>query len=345
MNKPIICVIFGGKSQEYEVSLRSAYSVLNALNEDKYQIVKIGITRQGSWYLYNGGNEQILSDTWHKSPDLIEIALDFNSHSFILSDSGKRLKPDKVLIVMHGENSEDGRLQGCLDMAQISYVGPGQDASAICMNKYITKLVARDLGIRVAKDILVTRRGYSLSDIYEKTRKIGYPVFVKPTCAGSSVGVTRVENEAQLKSAIEKSLTFSPSALIEEAIQGVETEVAILEQNQKIIAISTGQLSYKGEFYTYDEKYKNQKTEYIIPSKIDPKTEKSLRECSKNLFFALGLKALSRLDFFVTPQNEIIFNEVNTLPGMTDISMYPMLIKQSGISFSQLLQALLENFD
>ncbi len=343
MNKRTICVIFGGKSQEYEVSIRSVFSVINALDREKYEIVKIGITRDGRWYLYEGDKEKILNDTWH-SETLQEIALDFNSKSFILSN-GKKIKPYNTLIVMHGENSEDGRIQGCLDMAGISYVGPSQEASAICMNKYLTKLIAKQLDIRVARDVLVTQNNYSLQQIYQKTEKIGYPVFVKPTCQGSSVGVTRVERKEKLKSAIEKALSYSASALIEEAIEGTETEVAILEKNKEIKAIATGQLSYKAEFYSYDEKYKNQKTEYVIPSKIDAKTEKSLKECSKRLFFALGLRDLSRLDFFVTPQNEIIFNEVNTLPGMTDISMYPMLLNHQGISFAQMLELLLEKSD
>ena len=340
MDKRLICVIFGGESSEYQVSLRSAYSVLNALNKEKYQIVKIGITRVGKWYLYEGSNEKILNDTWHDSP-LQEITIDFNSRSFLLKDK-RKIKPYNTLIVMHGENAEDGRIQSCLEIAKIDYIGPCSISSAICMNKHLTKQFAKALDIRVARDVVVTQDNYQSKEIQDEIEKIGYPVFVKPTCQGSSIGVSRVEKREELKKAIEKALMYSKSALVEEYINGVETEVAILERNNRIIEIESGQLSYKESFYTYEEKYKNQNTKYQIPSKIDTQTEKSLKECSKNLFFALGLKDLSRIDFFVTKENEIIFNEVNTLPGMTDISMYPMLLSSKGISLSKMLDILLE---
>ena len=340
MDKRLICVIFGGESSEYQVSLRSAYSVLNALDKDKYQIVKIGITKKGKWYLYEGDNEKILKDTWHDSP-LQEITIDFNSGAFISRDK-RKIKPYNTLIVMHGENAEDGRIQSCLDLAKINYVGPDPQASGVCMNKHLTKLFAKALDIRVARDVLVTCDNYQSKEIQNEIEKISYPVFVKPTCQGSSVGVTRVEKREDLENALEKALSYSKSALVEEYINGVETEVAILEKDHQIIAIESGQLSYKESFYTYEEKYKNKNTKYQIPSKIDEKTEKSLKECSKKLFFALGLKDLSRLDFFITKENKIIFNEVNTLPGMTDISMYPMLLNSKGISFTKMLDILLE---
>ncbi|MBQ8840519.1 MAG: D-alanine--D-alanine ligase [Clostridia bacterium] len=338
MKKKAICVIFGGKSEEYEVSLKSAYNVLESLCKESYEIYKLGITKDGRWLLFEGENKEILNDIWHKGR-VKEVTLDFNSSTLLILENGKRIKIDKALIIMHGENGEDGHLQATLDLAGISYLGPDHLASSICMNKYVTKLVARAQGIRVARDVFLTKDNYCLEEIYKNVEKIGYPVFVKPNTSGSSVGVSRVENKNQLKDAIEDAFLVSSAVIVEEEIKGTETELALIEKNGKVQISTSGQLSYKGAYYSYEEKYKSQDTQYIIPSKISEETEKALRECCEKLFFALGLKGLSRIDFFVCG-DEIVFNEVNTLPGMTDISMFLKLFEHDGISRKKLINLL-----
>ena len=339
MKKATLCVIFGGNSQEYEVSLRSVDTILRYIDREKYDLYIIGITKEGKWYLFEGDEKTIREDLWEKE-EKTEVNLSFNEKSFITAD-GIRISPDRTLIMMHGEYGEDGRIQSVLDLAGIKYVGCDSFASSLCMDKQLAKEIAKSIGINVSYDIVINKNDYDISATLNECEKMGYPLFVKCARGGSSVGVKQVKNEKALKSAIKGLFELCPKLLIEKKQSGTETEVAILEKNGEILDTGCGQIKYVGEYYDYKSKYKCKQNQYIIPARIDKETEKSLLDKSKRLFFALGCKDLCRIDYFVTENGEIVFNEVNTLPGFTDISMYPMIMKNQGNSLPKLVDILL----
>lgn len=358
MKKATLCLIFGGKSNEYSVSLRSVYRILSGLDRKKYEIFKIGITKTGEWYLYEGENERILNDTWKKGC-VKPLTLNLNKRQItVLGKEPYTIEPDVVFPVLHGEYGEDGRLQGFLDMAGIKYVGCNSFSSHACMDKALAKLRAQEIGVNVAGSFEVMKNsskdGKKPYIVYGKERAkeeilsmlkekgIAFPLFVKPTMCGSSVGVSLVNREDELFSSIDKALELSPSALIEEYIEGDETEVGVLKRGDEILVSPAGMIKHRGVFYDYDTKYKSGETEYFIPAPIDSKTEKYIRECAKKLFFALGCGGLARFDFFVKSDGTAVFNEVNTMPGFTDASMFAMLFEQKGLGLGQILDLLIE---
>lgn len=335
MKKPTLCLIFGGKSNEYEVSLSSAYNVLCALEKGKYEIVKIGITKAGRWYLFSGKNEEIKSGAWVKGR-CKRVFVDFARG--ILAAGRRKIKPDIVLPIMHGEYGEDGRIQGIFEALGIKCAGCCAFSSHICMDKHLAKLIASECGVKVAKYAVLHKndRG-SVQKAQNFANENGYPVFVKPSCGGSSVGVSLVKNDGELTVALDSAFAVSPKILIEEKIDGVETEVGVLEKCGEFEISVAGQLTHRGEFYTYEEKYKNGKTEYIIPAEINEKTKKELEECLKKLYFAFGISGFCRFDFFVKPDGTLIFNEVNTIPGFTHDSLFPKMWQYSGYSLTKIL--------
>ena len=360
MKKPTLCVVFGGESSEYEVSLRSAYNVLSLLNTEKYELITVGINKKGEWYLFEGEREKILKDLWQEKGSL-PVTMDLSTGQLLVLDRQMyAINIDLVLPIMHGEYAEDGRLLGLLDMAHLKYVGNGPFASYTCMDKAITKSVAEGLKIPVAKSLLVRKnRG---GGVYKNThpyilrgsacgfdtvmRELGamglsLPLFVKPAMCGSSVGAQLVKEEGALFGAVDFALKYSDTALIEEYIRGDEVEVGVIQKGDEIIASTSGTIKHKGEFYDYDTKYIKEGTEYVIPSQIEEKTEKYLRECAKKLFLQLGCRGLCRFDFFVCG-DRVVFNEANTMPGFTDISMFCMLFEKSGIDKKSLVDALVD---
>lgn len=336
MKKSLICVIFGGKSGEYEVSLASAYFVLESIDKEKYEILKIGITKEGKWYIFDGDNESILNDGWQQNTR--ELLLDINNGALIVDN--EKIKVDKILPVLHGEYGEDGRIQSLFEVCGIEYSGCDSFCSFACMDKNLTKMIAEKSGVKVAKGFSVLK-----SDDYEKikcrVRKIGYPVVVKPSKSGSSVGVSIAKNECELRESLIKAFSVCDTVLIEEKINGKEIEIAVIEKDTEVHFSTAGELSYDSEFYDYDEKYKNGKTEYIIPAKISKKSEKKLREYAKILYSSLGIRGVCRMDFFVTSFGKVYFNEVNTMPGFTKISMLPKLLTYDKISYSDIINYIL----
>ncbi len=336
MKKRTLCVIFGGKSNEYEVSLRSAYEVLSNIDGEKYDVIMLGITKNGEWYIFEGGIEEILNDTWHKG-HILPVTLDLSSgHLIVLERDIYARDVDVFFPVMHGETVEDGRIQGLFDIAGVKYVGCGAFASHICMDKGLTRNEAIKCGIPVASGIVLNKKSYGRVD------KIDFPVFIKPCMGGSSIGVTRATNKEELNKGIELAFSYCDNILIENAIEGEEIEVAVIETKGGLLATSVGMVRHGREVYDYEAKYRATDIEYLIPAPIDEKTEKYARECAKKLFLALGCKGLSRIDFFVTGKKEVIFNEVNTMPGFTRVSMYPKLIMQIGYTYEKMLDTLIE---
>ncbi len=348
MNKLSVCVLFGGISPEHEVSLRSAESVLNNLDPEKYNIFPVGITKTGDWILYGGKDySKLPSGEWMQCEQNRQAAISPVRGQGLLSFEGDcvvRERIDVVFPVLHGENGEDGSMQGLLQLAGIPYVGPHVASSATCMDKTLTKLVCDQAGIRQAAWQLVTaeelnNNAQAVMDTVEA--RFAYPVFVKPAGTGSSVGVAKAKNREALEKALRNAAKFDRKVLVEEFINGREVEVAVLGNDAPAASIC-GEIDSGTEFYDYEAKYISDCARLYIPARIDAQTEENVRDAAIRAYKALGCRGLSRVDFFVTYEgNKIVFNEINTIPGFTSISMYPKLFEASGIPYPQLLDQLL----
>ena len=349
MKKRSVCVLFGGISPEHEVSLRSAEFVLNSLDPEKFNVFPVGITKNGDWILYGGTDYSLLpSGEWQDHPDNRRAAISPVRGQGLLSFEGDcvvREWIDVVFPVLHGENGEDGAMQGLLQMAGIPYVGPHVSASAVAMDKTLTKLVVDQAGIRQAAWMLVrsadvdARPDWAVAQVESR---FAYPVFVKPAGTGSSVGVSKAANAEELKAALLNAGTYDKKILVEEFIDGREIEVAVMGNDSPVASVC-GEIDSGAEFYDYNAKYVTDTSIAYIPARIDEEVEEQVRDAAVRIYAAIGCQGLSRVDFFVTRgENEVVFNEINTIPGFTSISMYPKLFAASGITAGELVERLLE---
>ena len=349
MKKLSVCILFGGMSPEHDVSLRSAESVLNNIDHSKYNVIPMGITREGEWIIFGGDDySQLPAGTWMNHPKNDRGAISPVRGQGLLrfeDDCVVRERIDVVFPVMHGENCEDGAIQGLLQLAGIPYVGPHVAASAVSMDKTLTKLVVDQAGVPQAAWHLVRRREIKthmdhVIAVLEKMFR--YPMFVKPAGTGSSVGVSKAANREALDKALQEAAKFDEKILVEEFIHGREIEVAVMG-NSSPVASCCGEIDSGAEFYDYEAKYVTDTSTAYIPARISEEVEEQVRELAVQVYSAIGCQGLSRVDFFVTYEdNRIVFNEINTLPGFTSISMYPKLFDASGIPYSQLIDELLE---
>ena len=341
-----IALLFGGASNEHEVSLRSAYAVYRHLPADCTPIL-IGITRDGEWLHYEGDPALIANGEWQTKEDkLSRIKITLAPHGALHTEDGRDVTPDLFLPILHGQNCEDGRLQGLFDLIGIPYVGCGCAASAFGMDKAVTKMIAEAQGIPVAAWLLFTRDTIaSKLDTAVQTieeRFPAYPIFVKAVNSGSSVGAYRADDRASLIYALTEAAKVDFKILVEEFVVGREVETAVLERDGELTVFTPGEIEPCAEFYDYDTKYKNDTANYYIPARVSDETLDTVRDYAARIFRALGARHLSRVDFFVTKDEKIIFNEINTLPGFTSISMYPKLAEAGGVSFDSLVNALIE---
>ena len=341
-------MLFGGISPEHEVSLRSAEFVLNSLDPEKFNVFPVGITKNGDWILYAGKDYSLLpTGEWKNYPENRRAAISPVRGQGLLSFEGDcvvREWIDVVFPVLHGENGEDGAMQGLLQMAGIPYVGPHVAASAVAMDKTLTKLVVDQAGVRQAVWMLVrsadvdARLDWVLDQV---EKKFNYPVFAKPAGTGSSVGVSKASDRNALKDALLKAGTYDAKILVEEFIHGREVEVAVMGNTSPVASIC-GEIDSGAEFYDYDAKYVTDTSVAYIPARISEDVSEQVRDAAVRIYSAIGCQGLSRVDFFVTYEgNEVVFNEINTLPGFTSISMFPKLFAASGIPAGQLVEELL----
>ena len=348
MKKLSVCILFGGISPEYEVSLRSAESVLNNIDNEKYNVFPVGITREGDWLLFGGKDyAELPAGTWMNNPKNRRAAISPIRGQGLLCFEGDcvvRERIDVVFPVMHGANCEDGAVQGLLQLAGIPYVGPHIAASAVSMDKTLTKLVVDHAGVPQAAWHLVRRNEleHQMEHVVELLeKKFTYPMFVKPAGTGSSVGVSKAANRAALCAALSAAAEFDTKILVEEFIDGREIEVAVMGNDNPVASVC-GEIDSGAEFYDYEAKYVTDTSTAYIPARISEEVEEAVREQAVKVYSAIGCQGLSRVDFFVTrSDNRIVFNEINTLPGFTSISMYPKLFAASGIPYSQLIDELL----
>jgi len=348
--KTSVVILFGGQSSEHEVSRISAQSVLENLDNDKYDILPVGITKKGEWLPYRGEYKYIGSGEWEEiarsefKKNREYIADKFPSvENFLAEICGGPI--DIVFPVLHGANGEDGSIQGLLELAGIPYVGCNILSSAVGMDKAVSKVIFEHAGLNQARYIVVKRNDIynSISDIQQKVHSaIGYPCFVKPSNSGSSVGISKVREPDGLLKALEVAAKYDRKILVEEFIDGREVECAVLGFDSPI-ASTVGEIIPCNEFYDYEAKYINPDSKILVPADLDRETMETVRADAVTAFKAIDCGILARVDFFVEKMTgKVYINEINTMPGFTSISMYPKLWEASGISYRELLQKLIE---
>jgi len=355
MAKTKVAVLFGGASSEHEISLKSAAHVIQNIPRDKYDVICIGITKKGRWLYYPGDVSAIVSGRWEQNLDCTPAVLspDPLHKGFIIidnsvddgKDTGKITikKVDVVFPVLHGKNGEDGTIQGLLDLAKIPYVGCGLLASAACMDKAAAHTILEYNGIHMAKWRAVFQR--EINHLEEKCRgiaeELGYPLFIKPANAGSSIGVSRAEDEANLIEGVKKAFEHDDKVIIEECITGREVETAVFGYDAPFASV-VGEISAANTFYDFNAKYVQNDSKLSIPAEIPVEKMREIQEIAVKAYMAIECKGLSRVDFFLKPDGEVILNEINTMPGFTSISMYPKLMGYMGMEQSYLMDKLIE---
>ena len=354
MNEKIsLLILFGGMSSEHEVSCASAASVLTHINKEKYNICTIGITKEGNWFLTSSPVVHISDGSWEQDKN--------NRRAFVVPDrstggvmaetgSGRyeRIQTDVIFPVLHGKNGEDGTMQGLFQMAGIPFVGSDAAVSAACMDKAVTKAIAEQAGgVKQAKCFVVHSNDFDGAPENTAERILEYfdkklPLFVKPANAGSSVGISKVKKSEELMKALQTAFEEDCKVLVEEAVTGREIEVAVLG-NDAPKASCIGEIFAANEFYDYNAKYENMQSKTGIVRDLDENKEREIREAAVDLYRIMGCKGLARVDFFLEETGKLVFNEINTLPGFTQISMYPKLWEETGIPYSELIDRLIRS--
>lgn len=342
MNQTSLGLLFGGRSPEHEVSLRSASAVADRLSHDRYQLRTVGIDRKGDWFLYDGPVARITDGSWREDDEHLRSAI-LGQGGLFLPQIGEFVPLSVVFPALHGAFCEDGRLQGLLDLSGIPYVGCGTEVSAVCMNKAISKTLLARCHVPMANWICADIRPQDDPAvlIHRAEGLFAYPMFVKPARSGSSVGAGMAKSREDLAALIPAAASVDPSVMIERFISGREIEVAILD-GEPLLVSEPGELAYRADFYDYNTKYRGHGAEMILPARIPRHTADVVRTLAERVFRALGCRHFARVDFFVTAHGEVYFNEINTLPGLTDVSMYPALMEHAGIPFSLLLDRLIK---
>lgn len=349
MNKKHLLILFGGQSSEHEVSCRSAVTVIRAVDTEKYEVLLVGITKEGHWVKVDSA-EQIEKNGWQKGTVSAVLSPDASQKGvWLLEKNGPVLwNVDVAFPVLHGLWGEDGTIQGVFELAKIPYVGCGVLASAVSMDKVYTKQIVDRLGIRQA-DYVVVRR----EQLREETKRmeavnsvearLSYPVFIKPSCAGSSCGVSKAENRKELMDGLLEAARHDRKILVEETIIGRELECAVLG-GLDVRASGIGEIVAAAQFYDYDAKYNNAESKTVVDPVLPDGATEQIRKNAIAIFKAVDGWGLSRVDFFLkTDTGEVVFNEINTLPGFTSISMYPMLWEARGMSVKTLVDRLIQN--
>ncbi len=348
-----VAVVFGGRSDEHDVSLRSARTIMAALDSDRYEVVPIGISREGKWLASGDPMEALIA----RSPmfslsDGEDVAVPTSERNVEPVIGAEALMPqaategvDVFFPALHGPMGEDGTIQGMLELAGVPYVGSGVLGSAVGMDKAMTKVILTQAGVPQLPWVLVTRREWQENPhecINRIEAALPYPIFVKPANMGSSVGVSKARNGDELRTAMQEASHFDRRILVEQGVEGRELEMGVLG-NDAPLTSGVGEIRPSGDFYDYASKYLNDSAELIIPADVEPAIQQEMEQIAKDAFLALDLAGLARVDFFVEHgTNQIYLNEVNTLPGFTSISMYPMLWEQAGISLPELVNRLVE---
>ena len=336
-----IGVVFGGTSAEYEVSLKSTAGVLRNLEELAYEVVMIGVTQKGEWLLYQESIDLIEADTWHLEASCVPLQLDVTGRGFFDLTRHCFIQVDVIFPVLHGGDGENGVLQGVFELMKIPFVGCGVTASAIGMNKMMLHQFAVSLGIKSTPSLLVRKGDVDNLAIQLFIETHGFPIFVKPNEAGSSKGITQATNKEELVTGITEAFLYDHQVILQKNVQGIEIGCSVLG-NETLTIGSCDQINLAQGFFDYEEKYQLITAEIQVPASLDFKTECQIKEQAEILYRGLGCRGLSRIDFFVTDTNEILLNEINTMPGFTSHSRFPMMMKEVGLDYTEIIQTLIE---
>ncbi len=336
--KKKVAILFGGRSVEHGVSVNSARNIYDNIDKNRFEPLPIGITKSGQWFLTTGVTKDI------SQGKALGLILDAQSPGFILVSSGDRIKADIVFPVLHGTDGEDGSIQGMIKALDIPMVGTGVMGSALSMNKIVAKRLLKVAGLPVTDFLAYHFSERDTLDYSSIRKKFGTPFMVKSASLGSSVGVSKVKNQATFEQAVEEGFRYDDSILIEEFIQGREIECAVMGNDP-------AEASYPGEiiiqsnydFYTFDAKYVDPDAVRIeVPAQLDPKIAEKVRDICVKAYKALACEDFARVDLFLTDDGKVYINEINTIPGFTDASMFPMMWKERGIGFTELISRLLD---
>ena len=346
MSKKRVAIICGGRSSEHSISCISAKGVLEAIDRNLFEPILIGITLRGKWVALKSADDfGVGSDGLPIVPDTAP-GINADIHG-LKNAEGAPLAIDLAFPLLHGAYGEDGTIQGLFEMADIPYVGSGVLASSVAMDKTFAKPIYADFGLAVADGITVHQRDWIAQRELEiaKIEALGQPVFVKPARSGSSRGTTKVKSDIEIAPAIEEAHRHDPRAMVEVAIKGREIECAVLEINGKAHASVLGEIRVHEphEFYDFEAKYLDGSTTFDVPANVTPEIARAISDAAVTAFEALGCEGLARVDFFLTEDNQVIINELNTMPGFTSMSVFPMLWKATGKSYSEIITQLCES--
>ena len=342
--KKKIAVLFGGCSSEYSISLQSAYAVISHMDREKYTPILIGITKQGDWYYFDGDIKEILSDTWHHSASCVPVAVSPNrsEHVLLKYTDGilEKIPLDAAFPILHGRNGEDGTVQGIFGLAGIPVVGCNVLSSALCMDKdRAHKLVgAADIAIPHS---YVLDRNTNVSEALLRANEIGYPLFVKPVKAGSSLGITKVPDPKGLPAAIESAFEYDDKLILEESIEGFEVGCAVIG-NDVLTVGEVDEIELADGFFDYSEKYTRKTSAIHVPARIDSDTANRIRQTAQKIYRVLDCRGFARVDMFLSSSEEIVFNEVNTIPGFTAYSRFPNMLKTAGLSYEEVISTVID---
>lgn len=328
-----ILILFGGKSSEYEVSLVSARNVYNAIDKSRYAVVLANISKKGEWRIVDDVRDATVADA--------PLSINLGQGKFCVA--GKEIDIDVVFPVLHGKFGEDGTVQGLLDIVNLPYVGCGTEASALCMDKLRTKRLLAGESIKVTRDIVINPMNVQ-DDMSETVAAMPGPWFVKPSRAGSSVGITKVKDIALLDDALRDALVHDDELLIEMAVPNPrELEVAVIGNLPAVASSAVGEIIPGDEFYSYDDKYsENSTSQAIVGADLPAEITSLVKSTAEQVYKLLNCRGLARVDFLLSETGELYVNEVNTMPGFTNISMFPKLMMQSGFSYPELIDKLIE---
>ncbi len=331
-------LLFGGVGEEYEISLRSAAALLPALSA-RHTVYPVGIDRRGGWYLSSADPLAIEADKWQTGATPVWLDPSLGA---LMTEAG-RIPADAVFPLLHGGLGEGGGVAALLSLLGIPYVGCPPTAGALGMDKPLAKQLAMAAGIKTARFVTVSQDEGRDASLYARIgAELGYPLFVKPATLGSSVGAARVDLPSELPSALSTALSYDRRALCEEYVQGAEVELAILERGDSLFGTLVGEIDPGAAFYDYNTKYIEKTSRIFIPARLSAHLRACVAEAGHTLFRVLGCRGLARVDFFVRGE-EILFNEINTMPGFTDVSMYPRLLAAAGLSLEKVVDVLLQN--
>lgn len=347
MEKIRLAIIFGGKSSEYPVSLHSAGSLIHKINKEKYELMFIGISKDGKWYAYDGDVESIEHDTWlneeHCTPCVLSCSEAYKGFLKLNKDGYELLEVDCIFPILHGKNGEDGTIQGLFELSGIPYVGCGHLSSAICMDKEMAHIVMEHAGIPCAPyRCIYEAKDLDYQAIFEEAKEtLGLPIFIKPANAGSSFGIHKIESFEGFEEAMKDAFYHDGKGkvILETTIEGFEIGCAVMG-NEEIFAGSVDEIETKAPFFDYEGKYEMVDSHIYCPARISEELFEEARSLAKKAYRAMNCKGMTRVDMFVTPQQTIVLNEVNTIPGFTDTSRYPTMMKEAGIAFPDLIDQL-----